>query len=133
MKLDEFNPEYMCVSTVDNGDFIKIDCKDIDSVEIISDCCEEYSYNENPIIKQRNMSMEINLTEMVDINLLNKLIKSNDDRYDIEFVQRIQKCKHKKKRINKKWLKKYGYINITAQAKGLFIKKACDGNIEFVK
>lgn len=32
--------------------------------------------------------------------------------YDKPFLKPMQKRKHKKKRINKKWAKKYGYIEI---------------------
>lgn len=43
---------------------------------------------------------------------------------DIKIIittKRIQNKKHKKKRINKKWAKRYGYIEYEMQEKGKFI------------
>lgn len=40
---------------------------------------------------------------------------------------------HKKKRINKKWAKRYGYKQVVVDSKGWKIKNNTDGSIEFVK
>ena len=40
---------------------------------------------------------------------------------------------HKKKRINKKWLKRYGYKQISVESKGWKMKADTDGNVEFIK
>ena len=39
----------------------------------------------------------------------------------------------KKKRINKKWLKKYGYKILVDFRDGWYIKSYADGHYEFVK
>ena len=55
------------------------------------------------------------------------------DRYDIQFQKFVQARRHKKRRINKKWLKRYGYKIITVDAKGWKVKMNTDGTVEFIK
>ena len=55
------------------------------------------------------------------------------DAYTIQFVKFVQARKHKKRRINKKWLKRYGYKQIIVESKGWKVKTDTDGNVEFVK
>ena len=50
-----------------------------------------------------------------------------------EHEQGEQKRKHKKKRINKKWAKRYGYKCVTKTTKGWKLKTYKDGSFEFVK
>ena len=45
----------------------------------------------------------------------------------------VQARTHKKKRINKKWLKRYGYKQITVKSKGWKVKTDTNGNVEFIK
>lgn len=54
--------------------------------------------------------------------------------FDIEYTTIVQARKHRKKRINKKWLKKYGYKQVRVRSKGWKIRTyADDGTWEFVK
>ena len=53
--------------------------------------------------------------------------------YDIVYPKVVQARKHKKKRINKKWLKRYGYKTIHVTSKGWKLKTYADGSFEFVK
>lgn len=55
------------------------------------------------------------------------------DAYDIQFVKFVQARRHKKRRINKKWLKKYGCKQILVNSKGWMMKHYTDGRVEFVK
>ena len=55
------------------------------------------------------------------------------DAYDIQFVKFVQARKHKKRRINKKWLKRYGYKQMIVDTKGCKMKYDTDDNVEFVK
>jgi hypothetical protein len=55
------------------------------------------------------------------------------DAYDISFIKYVQCRKHKKKRINNKWAKKYGYKPITVTSKGWQINAYTDGTFEFKK
>lgn len=53
------------------------------------------------------------------------------DAYDVQFIKIVQARKHKKKRINKKWKKKYGYKLITVTCKGWQMESFADGNVVF--
>lgn len=55
------------------------------------------------------------------------------DAYSILLTKPIQRRKHKKKRINKKWLKKYGYKLLVDYKDNWRIKSYKDGVYEFVK
>ena len=60
-------------------------------------------------------------------------IANMPDAYDIQFIKFVQARKHKKRRINKKWLKRYGYKQITVESKGWKVKTDTNGNVEFIK
>ena len=53
--------------------------------------------------------------------------------YDIQYVKFVQARKHKKKRINKKWFKRYGCKKVIVNSKGWNVKTYTDGTVEFVK
>lgn len=53
------------------------------------------------------------------------------DAYDVQFVKVVQARKHKKKRINKKWKKRYGYKLITVTCKGWQMESFADGDVVF--
>ena len=65
--------------------------------------------------------------KMLGINIANM-----PDAYDIQFIKFVQARKHKKRRINKKWLKRYGYNQIAVDSKGWKMKTDTDGNVEFI-
>ena len=56
----------------------------------------------------------------------------SDHRYDIAFRINVQARKHRKKRINKKWLKKYGCKQITVRCGDFWLKNITDDGAEFV-
>lgn len=60
-------------------------------------------------------------------------ISKTPDAYKIQVTKPVQRRKHKKKRINKKWLKKYGYKILVDLRDGWHIKSYADGHYEFVK
>lgn len=60
-------------------------------------------------------------------------ISKTPDAYKIQVTKPVQRRKHKKKRINKKWLKKYGYKILEDFRDGWHIKSYADGHYEFVK
>lgn len=60
-------------------------------------------------------------------------ISNMPDAYDIKFVKYVQVRKHKKRRINKKWLKRYGYKQMIVECKGYKMKSDTNGNVEFIK
>lgn len=84
------------------------------------------------------MDKEVTFTfESATINeeLWERLMPSEfPEMFDIEYPKIVQTRKHRKKRINKKWLKKYGYKQIMVRSKGWKIRTyADDGTWEFVK
>lgn len=60
-------------------------------------------------------------------------ISKTPNAYKIQVTKPVQRRKHKKKRINKKWLKKYGYKILVDFRDGWHIKSYADGHYEFVK
>lgn len=60
-------------------------------------------------------------------------ISKTPDAYKISVTKPVQRRKHKKRRINKKWLKKYGYKIQVDLIDGWHIKSYTDGHYEFVK
>ena len=89
------------------------------------------TYEEHPFIpfrieKERSMNCNIELTQQLDENMIGAItnVKDMDDYNDfgLTFNIQVQARKHKKKRINKKWLKRYGtrcYTVIVPYAKCL--------------
>ena len=55
------------------------------------------------------------------------------DAYDVQFIKIVQVRKHKKRRINKKWEKRYGYKPITVTCKGWQMESFADGDVVFTK
>ena len=97
--------------------------------------------------KVKSLSNTANLTieyGTVNNNALSKLIGKMPDKYDnelkvgdkavyFEVDSYVQARKHKKKRINKKWAKRYGYKCVTKTIKGWKLKTYTDGSFEFIK
>ena len=53
--------------------------------------------------------------------------------WDISYPVKVQARKHRKRRINKKWLKRYGYRTIMRKSNGWKLHGYTDGTFEFVK
>ena len=88
----------------------------------------------NWIRKDASITMDFTTDEKVDINkILGLDVAQMPDSYDIQYVKIVQARKHKKKRINKKWLKRYGYKKVIVNSKGWNVKTHTDGTVEFVK
>jgi hypothetical protein len=81
--------------------------------------------------------MSIDFNEPVDMNkfysLLGVDVSKMPDSYDVQFLKVVQVRKHKKRRINRKWAKRYGYKPITVTSKGWKIHSGSDGTVEFIK
>jgi hypothetical protein len=71
---------------------------------------------------------DINFDELFGIDKANK-----PDAYDITYVKIVQCRKHKRKRINKKWAKIYGYKQVNVTSKGWQLNTYTDGTFEFKK
>jgi hypothetical protein len=81
-----------------------------------------------------NRDIEFSFT-VEDANINEDLLKKLmfPEKFDIEYPKIVQARKHRKKRINKKWLKKYGYKQVKVRSKGWKIRTYDDGTWEFVK
>lgn len=69
-----------------------------------------------------------NLVKILAIDIANM-----PDAYDVQFIKIVQARKNKKRRINKKWLKRYGYKQMIVESKDWKIKVDADNNVEFTK
>jgi hypothetical protein len=72
-----------------------------------------------------------NMNKLIDIFSINK--DKFPDVYDIEYIVPQQIKTNKKKRINKKWAKKYGYKMIKRTSKGWELITNTDGIFKFQK
>lgn len=88
---------------------------DIDTLELIGDfdvgCVTAESYVEPSSLSKEILSFNQTATfecESVDISPFFDYAYSKLSNIEYEIPIRIQACWHKKKRINKKWLKRYG-------------------------
>ena len=87
--------------------------------------------------KNEEYTMSVDFDKEIDTNELYKILgidtSNMPDAYDIQFIKFVQARKHKKRRINKKWLKRYGYKQMIVESKGWKMKTDTDGNVEFIK
>ena len=81
--------------------------------------------------------MSLNTNELIDTDELMKILgldlAKQPDAYDIQYTKIVQVRRYKRKRINKKWIKRYGYKKILVTGKGFKIKTCIDGSVEFIK
>lgn len=85
------------------------------------------------LYKETTISIDINNVDADNfLATLGFDIANKPDDYDITIQKPIQIRTHKKKRINKKWAKRYGYVLVNIESKGWKITNK-DDNFEFVK
>lgn len=73
---------------------------------------------------------------MINENLLSELfLPKKSNTFDLQYTAMIQARRHKKKRINKKWLKRYGYKPQQMTSKGWELREynTHTGECELVK
>lgn len=103
-----------------------------ETVHVQKDAKNILSFNHNP-----SYTVTFDINEPINTEELYKVLgvdTSNvSDAYDIQYVIIVQVRKHKKRRINKKWAKRYGYKQVVVDSKGWNIKNNTDGSIEIVK
>lgn len=103
-----------------------------ETVHVQKDTKNILSFNYNP-----SYTITFDINEPINTDELYKVLgvdTSNvPDAYDIQYVIIVQVRKHKKRRINKKWAKRYGYKQVVVDSKGWNIKNNTDGSIEIVK
>lgn len=109
--------------------------EDIRDVSIKSESNYEYNqkYQTNNL-KRMTTTMTIDMDKNIDIEaLLGIDLSKVPDTCDIQYMKCVQKRIHKKKRINKKWLKKYGVKMIPVASGGWKLNTYANGEFEFVK
>ena len=113
---------------------------DLDTGEKIGDLSfDSVEYEAPQITAERQFRMDtkggllFEINTEINVDLLNKLSEPLPEKYDIEVQIPVQRRRHKKKRINKKWAKQYGYTMKTITTKGWKIHTDTDGNVEFIK
>lgn len=111
--------------------------EDIKELSVISESQIDYAKDKHDkqawIPFDSTYEMTFTIDELINIDDLGIDTLNVPSAYDIQYVRIVQARKHKKKRINKKWLKRYGYKQITVEGKGWKIKTDTDGNVEFIK
>ena len=80
-----------------------------------------------------SLSIDISIDAISLISLIGVDVSNAPDKYNFQIMKVKQARKHKKKRINKKWIKRYGYKQILVDRKGWKLKTHTDGSYEFVK
>lgn len=106
----------------------------LDNVPLDSCEVEKGTQFGNWMRQNASITMDFTTDETVDINkILGLDIAQMPDSCDIQYIKIVQVRKHKKKRINKKWLKCYGYKKVIVNSKGWNVKTHVNGTVEFVK
>ena len=84
-------------------------------------------------LSARTLSIDVSIGAMSLISLMGLDVSNAPDKYNFQIMKVKQARKHKKKRINKKWIKRYRYEQILVDCKGWKLKTHTDGTYEFVK
>lgn len=84
-------------------------------------------------LSARTLSIDVSIGVMSLISLMGLDVSNAPDKYNFQIMKVKQARKHKKKRINKKWIKRYRYEQILVDCKGWKLKTHTDGTYEFVK
>lgn len=87
-------------------------------------CLNNLSYNEF-VFETNNL--------YVNYDLINKMFNPRPNSYTIAYTEYVQTRKHKKRRINKKWLKRYGLKPVQVESDGWKMRTCEDGSFELVK
>lgn len=114
---------------------------DVKSVKMTSEYKTDYAQKDAKNILSFNhdpsYTITFDINEPINTEELYKALgvdtSNMPDAYDIQYVKIVQVRKHKKRRINKKWAKRYGYKQVVVDSKGWKIKNNTDGSIELVK
>lgn len=85
------------------------DIQEINMTRNTVEQCHDYTMDKPIITKdERTLSFSAN-TSKINPTILGVDFSKMPDQVNILYVEKIQARKHHKKRINKKWLKRYGY------------------------
>lgn len=117
-----------------SNDVLALD--NVDEIALTSSVTEERDILGN-VENIKKSEITLSFTSTIEKETLFKVlgvdISKTPDAYKISVTKPVQRRKHKKRRINKKWLKKYGYKIQVDLRDGWRIKSYTDGHYEFVK
>lgn len=109
----------------------------IESVDLIENITEErndYEQSRKFLSSDYTISFDSKTDNSNELKKIFGVDMSNlPDAYDIQFIKIVQARKHRKKRINKKWLKRYGIKQVLVNSKGWKLQTHTDETYEFVK
>lgn len=124
----------MCFKDKNDNNVFTLD--NVDEIALTSSTTEEADILGN-VKNIKKGETTLSFTGTIEKETLFKVlgvdISKTPDAYKIQVTKPVQRRKHKKKRINKKWLKKYGYKILEDFRDGWHIKSYADGHYEFVK
>lgn len=102
-------------------------------LNVTTPIADSYNYNIdydwNPISTITFDACEINYDIMEQICGLRH---SPNDNFTITYPVKVQARKHRKRRINKKWLKRYGYKTVMRKSDGWELNGYIDGTFELI-
>jgi hypothetical protein len=129
----------MSLYNVETGEKI-LDADDVRDVKLDVNTKYETRYDEEDHkFKSKLLCSDYEMTFNCDTSSLDveKLfgvdMATKPDAYDITYIKIVPCRTHKKKRINKKWLKRYGYKQVRVTSKGWQLNTYIDGSFEFKK
>lgn len=113
----------------------------LDDVSIDIENKNIFSYkNEKSFIrleKNSEYTISFNIDEVENIEEIRKILGVDfsilPDMYSVQYLKVVRVRTHKKKRIDKKWRKRYGYKVVVANSKGWKLKCNTDGTAELIK
>lgn len=124
-----------------NEMYLMVGDKSIMQITDIQEGDLKYKYNTKykSRLDKYDGSFCIDISEPTDYQKIYKVFGIDEskipDKYNIQVSKLVPCRRHKKKRINKKWIKKYGqnYIAIYKTVKGWKLRSYTDGTFEFEK
>lgn len=121
----------------DKNDNVIAELDNVDEIALTSATEERDILGNVENVNMKKGETTLSFTNTIEKETLFKVlgvdISKTPDAYKIQVTKPVQRRKHKKKRINKKWLKKYGYKILVDFRDGWHIKSYADGHYEFVK
>lgn len=87
--------------------------------------------------KNSEYTMSFSIDKLENLEEIRKILgvdfSTLPDMYSIQYPKIVRVRTHKKKRIDKKWRKRYGYKVVVANSKGWKLKCNTDGTAELIK
>lgn len=113
------------------------EANDVKSIDLTINQKDTVNFKGELMNRGKRGTCALNFEKPLDTDELCKILGLDEakmpDKYDIQVSKVVQCRRHKKKRINKKWRKKYGYRQTCVTMRGWKMYSNRNGEIEFVK